>query len=136
MWIEIVDNEVLECEEMETETQTAIIKTGKGKVNKVILTVDKEVIKNDGIDKALISGCVKNYLGEVVSGIRAVKIALNGQVISKNTNNSGIFSIEFSGIVEGVYTISAECPDMDIGIVTIEVVKAVTINNNGFYVGG
>lgn len=88
-----------------------IVRTGYDMQFHVQLTVDKPSIKPDGIDKAIVTAKVFNYLGELQAENRAIVFDVEGVQTIIDTA-AGVASIEVTSEVAGEIDIMTDCPNM------------------------
>lgn len=119
MEYEIIDGEVLEVENVVTETQTAIVKRGIGRDRKITLSVDKAILAN-GVDKAIITAQLQDWQNVHIAQAVNVSFGLNGVIMDLVTDEAGLVSIEFTSLTSGLFPVSCSAPGFDTG--TVEVV--------------
>jgi hypothetical protein len=117
--IEVVENQALVVEHVQTTTQKAIVKTYYDQEFHTKLSVDKLTILADGIDKATITAEVYNYLDEVQTVWTGdIVFVLDGieQIVS---TTNGTASITFSTSVAGEYMIRTNIPNFRQGEIKV-----------------
>lgn len=100
----------------------SVITIYKCKQYVINLTTSKKSITADGIDKAVISAQIKDYLGNVTPGIVHLTFSLNGANIVKDTDVNGYSEIDFTSLSSGKYQISCWSPGFDYSFIEVEAV--------------
>jgi hypothetical protein len=115
---------VYSIEEVETTTQTAEIHTFNDRLFHIKLSTDKQTILADGIDTAIITAKIYNYLDEPQTTATTVTIHIKGDGVDVDITDTietvnGELSFDFNTATYGEFTITASVPNYRGGEVVI-----------------